>query len=321
MRRYLVGRLAQVLPVLLVVVVLNFVLIRLAPGDPTFYLIGQADVSEEYVRDLKARLGLDKPMAEQLVIYLGNVAHGDLGYSYISRAPVAQLILERLPATLLLMVSQFVVAIAVGIFLGVTAATNRGTTTDGVVTLISVIGYAMPVFWLGQMLLLFFSLWLGIFPAQGMFSLRSDLTGLDQVMDVFAHLVLPLVTLALANLALIARLTRANLLEVLSQEYVLFARAKGLSSDSVLLGHALKNALLPVITIVGLEFRTLVGGAVLTETVFAWPGLGRLTFDSIYARDYPVLMGMFLFVGLAVVLASLLTDLTYAWADPRIRFG
>ncbi len=321
MRAYLLGRLTQMVPVLLVVLVLNFVLIRLAPGDPTFYLIGQADVSEEYVRDLKARLGLDKSMGEQLVIYLGNVAHGDLGYSYISRAPVAQLILERLPATLLLMVSQFVVAIAAGIFLGVMAATNRGTLTDGVVTLISVIGYAMPVFWLGQMLLLFFSLDLGIFPAQGMFSLRSDLTGLDQALDVFAHLVLPLVTLALANLALIARLTRANLLEVLSQEYVLFARAKGLSSDAVLLGHALKNALLPVITIVGLEFRTLVGGAVLTETVFAWPGLGRLTYDSIYARDYPVLMGMFLFVGLAVVVASLLTDLTYAWADPRIRFG
>ncbi len=321
MRAYLLGRLTQMVPVLLVVLVLNFVLIRLAPGDPTFYLIGQADVSEEYVHDLKARLGLDKSMGEQLVIYLGNVAHGDLGYSYISRAPVAQLILERLPATLLLMVSQFVVAIAAGIFLGVMAATNRGTLTDGVVTLISVIGYAMPVFWLGQMLLLFFSLDLGIFPAQGMFSLRSDLTGLDQALDVFAHLMLPLVTLALANLALIARLARANLLEVLSQEYVLFARAKGLSSDAVLLGHALKNALLPVITIVGLEFRTLVGGAVLTETVFAWPGLGRLTFDSIYARDYPVLMGMFLFVGLAVVLASLLTDLTYAWADPRIRFG
>jgi peptide/nickel transport system permease protein len=320
-RGYLLGRLAQVLPVLLVVVVLNFVLIRLAPGDPTFYLIGQADVSHEYVQELRARLGLDRSLGEQLVIYLGNVARGDLGYSYVSRAPVAQLIFERVPATLLLMLSQFVVAIALGVLLGVLAATRRGTPADAAVTLISVVGYAMPVFWLGQMLLLFLSLDLGWFPAQGMFSLRSDLDGLERAFDVLSHLVLPLVTLALANLALIARLTRANLLEVLSQEYVLFARAKGLSNEAVLLRHALKNALLPVITIVGLNVRTLIGGAVLTETVFAWPGLGRLTFDSIYARDYPVLMGMFLLVGITVVVASVLTDLTYAWADPRIRFG
>jgi ABC-type dipeptide/oligopeptide/nickel transport system permease component len=320
-RAYLLARLVQLLPVLLAVIVLNFVLIRLAPGDPTYYLIGDATISEEAYRDLRARLGLDRSLGEQLVTYLWNVARGDLGFSYISRAPVSRVIGERLPATLLLMLSQFVIAIAAGVLLGVLSATRPGTRTDTGVTLLSVIGYAMPVFWLGQMLLLVFSLQLGLFPAQGMLSLRQDLGGLDRVADILHHLVLPVITLALFNLALIARLTRATMLEVLSQEYVLFARAKGLSEETVLFRHALKNALLPVITIVGLNVRTLIAGAVLTETVFAWPGLGRLTFDAIFARDYPVLMGMFIVVGIAVVLANLLTDLAYAYVDPRIRFS
>lgn len=321
MRAYLLGRLVQLLPVLLVVIVLNFVLVRMAPGDPTYYLIGEATVDESVYRELRARLGLDGPLHEQLLIYLGNVARGDLGYSYISRRPVSAVIGERLPATLLLMLSQFVVAIAAGVLLGVLSATRPGTSVDAGVTLVSVIGYAMPVFWLGQMLILLFALQLNLFPAQGMLSLRTELSGLDRVADILHHLVLPLITLALFNLALIARLTRANMLEVLTQEYVLLARAKGLAEETVVFGHALRNAMLPVITVIGLNVRTLIAGAVLTETVFAWPGLGRLTYDAIFARDYPVLMGMFVCVGIAVVLANILTDLAYGYLDPRIRFG
>jgi peptide/nickel transport system permease protein len=321
MRAYLLSRLVQLLPVILIVIVLNFFLIRMAPGDPVVYIVGEAAVDDQIYRETRARLGLDRPVHEQLAIYLANVARGDLGYSYTSRAPVTTVIGDRLPATLLLMVSQFVVAIVAGVLFGVLSATRPGTLLDAGVTLLSVIGYAMPVFWLGQMLILVFSLQLDLFPAQGMLSLRTELGGLDRAADVLHHLILPLATLSLFNLALIARLTRANMLEVLTQEFVLFARAKGLSEETVLFRHALKNALLPVITIVGLNVRTLIAGAVLTETVFAWPGLGRLTYDAIFARDYPVLMGMFVFAGTAVVLANILTDLTYAYLDPRIRFG
>jgi len=189
------------------------------------------------------------------------------------------------------------------------------------VTLVSVIGYALPVFWLGQMLMLIFSMKLGLFPAQGMLSLRYDLTLTEKVLDIAHHLVLPALTLAFFNLALIARLTRANMLQVLRLEYIIFARSKGISERAVVYRHALRNAVLPVVTVIGLNIKTLITGAVLTETVFAWPGLGRLTFDAIHARDYPVLMAMFVFVGVLVVIANLLTDIVYAWLDPRIRLA
>jgi peptide/nickel transport system permease protein len=185
--------------------------------------------------------------------------------------------------------------------------------------LLSVVGFAVPVFWLGQMLMLVFSNMLGLFPAQGMLSLRYDLGPLGRAMDIAHHLVLPAVTLAFFNLALITRLTRSNMLQVMRLEYIIFARSKGLSERAVVYKHALRNAILPVVTIIGLNVRTIIAGAVLTETVFAWPGLGRLTFDAINTRDYPVLMGMFVFVGLVVVIANLLTDIAYAYLDPRIR--
>ncbi len=320
LQRYVLTRLAQLLPVLAVIVVLNFILIRLAPGDPSYYLIGEAPVSAEYVANLRAQLGLDQPLHRQLLIYLSQVVRGDLGYSYISRASVVSVILARLPATLLLMGTQYILAIVAGIVLGVVSARRQGTGIDTGVTLLSVVGYAMPVFWLGQMLMLVFSLQFGLFPAQGMLSLRYDLGPLDYTMDLLHHLILPALTLSFFNLALIARLTRANMLQVLRLEYIIFARSKGLKEDVVIFRHALKNAFLPVVTIIGLNIRTMVTGAVLTETVFAWPALGRLTYDAIFARDYPILMGMFIFVGVIVVIANLLTDLCYAYLDPRIRF-
>lgn len=317
---YVLARLAQVLPILFVIIVVNFVLIRLAPGDPMAYIIGDAPVPEEQIAELRRKLGLDLPIHRQLLIYLGDVLTGNLGYSFISRAPVVEVILQRLPATLLLMLTQYLLAIAAGILLGVVSARRQGSMLDTGVTLLSVVGYAVPVFWLGQMLMLVFATKLGLFPAQGMLSLRYDLGPAAKALDIAHHLVLPALTLAFFNLALIARLTRSSMLQVLRLEYIIFARSKGLSERVVVFKHALRNAVLPVVTIIGMNLRTIIAGAVLTETVFAWPGLGRLTFDAIYTRDYPVLMAMFIFVGVVVVIANLLTDIAYAYLDPRIHY-
>ena len=317
--RYVLLRLAQLVPVVFLIIILNFFLIRLAPGDPIAFIIGDAPIADELITDLRSKLGLDGSITQQLLIYLANVAQGDFGYSYVSRAPVTEVILSRLPATLLLMVTQYVLAIAVGIALGVLSARHQGSALDVTVTAVSVLGYALPVFWLGQMLMLIFSMKLGLFPAQGMMSLRYSMTPVEQFFSIAHHLVLPTLTLAIFNLALIARLTRANMLQVLRLEYIIFARSKGIPERTVVYRHALRNAVLPVVTVIGLNFKTLITGAVLTETVFAWPGLGRLTFDAINTRDYPVLMAMFVFVGILVVIANLITDIVYAWLDPRIR--
>ena len=320
MGSYLFKRLGQIVPIILIIVVVNFFLVHLAPGDPIVYIVGDAPVSEEIVAQLREKLGLDKPLLEQLVIYLWNVAQGDFGYSYVAREPVLAVIMHRLPATLLLTVTQYILAIIAGLFLGVISAKRQGETADTAITLLSVLGYAVPVFWLGQMLVLIFAHQLGIFPSQGMYSLRYDMTPLAAAADVAWHLVLPCITLAVFNLALIARLTRANMLQSLRLEFVMFARSKGISETAVVYRHALRNAVLPVVTIIGLNIKTLITGAVLTETVFAWPGIGRLTYEALTARDYPVLMAMFIFVGILVVVANLVTDLAYAYLDPRIRF-
>lgn len=320
MGSYLLKRLAQIVPIILIIVIVNFFLVHLAPGDPIVYIVGDAPVSEEIVAQLREKLGLDKPLLHQLVIYLWNVAHGDFGYSYVAREPVLAVIMHRLPATLLLTVTQYILAIVAGLFLGVISAKRQGETADTAITLFSVLGYAVPVFWLGQMLVLIFAHQLGMFPSQGMYSLRYDMTPLAAAVDVAWHLVLPCITLAIFNLALIARLTRANMLQCLRLEFVMFARSKGIGETAVVYRHALRNAVLPVVTIIGLNIKTLITGAVLTETVFAWPGIGRLTYEALTARDYPVLMAMFIFVGILVVVANLVTDLAYAYLDPRIRF-
>jgi ABC-type dipeptide/oligopeptide/nickel transport system permease component len=312
--------LAQVVPIVFVIIIVNFFLIHLAPGDPIVYIIGDAPVTDEIVAQLRQKLGLDQPLLQQLIIYVWNVLRGDLGYSFVSRAPVLNVILERLPATLLLTVTQYILAIIAGLVLGVVSARRQGGVVDASTTLLSVVGYAVPVFWLGQMLVLVFSHQLGWLPSQGMYSLRYDMTPIGKAIDIAQHLVLPCIALAFFNLALIARLTRANMLQVLRLEYVMFARSKGISERAVIYRHALRNAVLPVVTIIGLNIKTLITGAVLTETVFAWPGIGRLTFDAIKARDYPLLMAMFIFVGVLVVIANLLTDLAYAYLDPRIRY-
>jgi ABC-type dipeptide/oligopeptide/nickel transport system permease component len=319
MAAYILKRILQLLPVILIIICVNFILVRLAPGDPITYLVGDAPVSREFLDELRAQYGLDQPLYWQLLLYLERIVHGDLGYSFISRDSVSAIILSRLPATLLLLGSQFILSIIIGIGLGVASAVRPSSISDYGVSFFSLIGFAVPAFWLGQMLMLIFALWLDLLPAQGMRSLRFDLTGWSAALDLLKHMILPTLTLTVFNLALIARVTRANMINVLRMEYIVYARSKGVPESSVVLVHALKNAILPVITVIGLNLRTLIAGAVLTETVFAWPGIGRLTYDAIFARDYPVLMGIFIIIGVTVVIANILTDVAYSWLDPRVR--
>ncbi|HEY4200584.1 MAG TPA: ABC transporter permease [Devosiaceae bacterium] len=320
MLRYAIKRLLQLLPILLVIVCVNFFLVRLAPGDPVSYLIGDAPATPEFVAGLRSFYGLDKPVWEQLFIYLFNILHGDLGFSYVSQENVTTILLSRLPATLMLIGTELVLSIIIGVLAGVASARRQGKWLDQIVTVLSLIGYAVPAFWLAQILMLVFSLKLGLFPSQGMHSMRYDLSGWSSFTDLVYHLILPVFTLTIYNLALIARVTRASMANTMKLEFITFARSKGARERAVVWRHGLKNAILPVVTVIGLEFRNLVAGAVLTETVFAWPGVGRLTYDSIRSRDYPVLMGILLLIGVVVVIGNLLTDLAYARLDPRVRY-
>lgn len=317
--QYILRRLVQAVPLILGIVIVNFCLIHLAPGDPIISLVGEFQTSEEYIASVRRQYGLDQPLFVQLFIYMGNVLRGDFGYSFSFKQPVLEVILDRVPATLLLMIVTILFSTLVGVILGVVSSRRQYSKTDNLVTLISLIGYSIPVFWLGQILLIGFSLKLPLFPAQGMQSLRETYTGIAYVIDVLHHLVLPAFALGLSYLAMNTRFTRASMLEVLGQDYVRTARAKGLSERRVIYKHALRNALLPLVTLTGLNFGFLLAGAVLTETVFAWPGLGRLMYDSIYTRDYPVLMGMLIFISAMVIVVNLITDIFYSVLDPRIR--
>ena len=317
---YAARRLLQAVPLVLVIILINFTLIHAAPGDPVDFLLGSSDATEEYIAQLRGEFGLDRPLAEQLLAYLAKVLRLDLGYSLRFREDVLSLILSRLPATLLLMGTALVAASLLGILLGAVAARRPYSATDNAATLVALAGYSMPVFWLGQIMLLVFSLHLALFPTQGMMSLRAPPEGLGMVMDVAHHLVLPVATYSVYHLALVFRLTRVKMQETLAQDFVTTARAKGLPESRVVYRHALRNAMLPVVTVIGLNFGFMLAGSVLTETVFAWPGTGRLLFDAIAARDYPLLMGLFTVLSVMVILANVLTDIIYALIDPRVVY-
>ncbi|MEO5595823.1 MAG: ABC transporter permease [Lysobacteraceae bacterium] len=318
--RFGLRRLAQTIPLLAIIIAINFTLIHIAPGDPVDVLIGPSEANPELIAQLRAEFGLDQPLMTQLVTYYKKILSLDLGQSFRYRESVLDLILSRLPATLLLMGSALVVSTLLAIALGVVAALKPYSALDNGTTLVALAGYSMPVFWLGQLLLIVFSLQLDWFPAQGMQSLRVPAQGWGKVLDVAHHLVLPAVTYSLYNLALMFRLTRVKMQDVLAQDYILTARAKGLSERQVIMRHALRNAMLPVVTVLGLNFGFMLAGSVLTETVFAWPGTGRLLYEAILARDYPVLMGLFLCLSTMVVLINVCTDIAYAVIDPRVAF-
>ncbi len=307
---------------LFAVLVLNFALMHLAPGDIADTIAGDMGGADaEVMADIRRSYGLDLPVWEQLIKYLGGVLHFDLGYSFYFNTPVVTLLLERVPATLLLVVAAQILAISVGVLLGVIAARQPNGMASHVVTLIALFGFSAPVFWTGIMLLITFSLWVPIFPVAGMQDVTIDGNWFERMLDVGRHLVLPVITLASVFLALYSRLCRASMLEVLGSDYIRTARAKGLSTREVVVKHALKNALNPVVTLAGLQFSAVVSGAVLVETVFSWPGLGTLALQSIIARDTPTILGILFFSALVVVVANLLTDLVLRMIDPRIRSG
>ena len=321
MARFVARRILLLVPLLFGIVLLGFAIVKLAPGDPVQVLVGDYPAPPEYVAQVRARFGLDRPAWVQLGRYVGEVLRGNLGYSFFYNEPVATVLLGRLGATLLLMGAAFLLAGAGGILLGVACGRRPGSLADHVLMLLGLVGYSLPVFWLGQLLLMGLSLQLGWFPTQGMQTIAFGLSPVQRALDVLHHLALPAVTLATRYLALNVRLMRTSLVEVGAMDYLMTARAKGLAERVVIWKHAVRNALLPVVTIMGLNVGHLVGGAVLTETVFAWPGLGRLIFDSILHRDYPVLLGGLLVISVCVVIGNLLADLAYAVIDPRLRQG
>ncbi|OWT67896.1 MULTISPECIES: ABC transporter permease [unclassified Achromobacter] len=323
---FLLARVGKALVVVLGVVIINFFLIRMAPGDPAAVLAGQAGASDAaYVEQLRTAFGLDKPVLTQLGLYLKGVATLDLGFSYRNHVPVIDLIAERLPATFLLMSCAFVFSIVLGVLLGVVAARarydNRGRWLDSVVTSGALLLYATPLFWLSLMGILLFSVLLGWLPAFGMETVGANLAGWARVSDIAEHLVLPVITLGCFFMAVYVRLTRASMLEVIGMEFVKTARAKGVAPGRVIRAHVLRNALLPVITFAGIQLGQMAGGAVLTETVFAWPGIGRLMFDALLQRDYQLLLGIFLVTSVLVVVFNVITDIIYRLVDPRIGAG
>lgn len=319
---FLGRRLVKAVFILLAIVILNFLLVHAAPGDPAMVMAGEAGAAdEEFVEQLREQFGLDRPLHEQLVSYVGNVAQGDLGFSYRQQRPVWDLMIERLPATLVLTLSAFVLALVGGVLLGTLAALNVGRWGDTAITVIALLSYATPIYWVGLMLALLFSVNLGWLPAFGYESIGANLTGFARVWDIIQHMILPVVTLGLFYMAVYTRLTRASILEVCDMDFVKTARAKGLREGPIVARHVLRNAILPVITFAGVQAGHLIGGSILIETVFAWPGLGRLAFDAVLQRDYQVLLGIFFITSVLVIMFNIITDILYSIVDPRVEMS
>ena len=318
-RRYVVRRLVQVVPAVASILVVTFAVVHAAPGDPVVAVAGESG-NEEYYAFMREKFGLDRPILQQFLTYAGNVLSGDLGTSFVQGERVSALIADRLWPTFLLMGSALLISTVGGVALGALAARRPFGPFDLAISTGALIGYALPVFWLAQLAMLTIAFRTGWFPIQGMTTARSTYTGLAHYADVARHLALPSLVLAASEVALISRIARTGILAEMSSDYVRVAQAKGLSSSAALVRHALRNALLPVVTVVGTRIGFLFSGAVLVETVFGWPGLGRLVLSAAQTRDHPVLLGMVLVVAFSLVVANLLTDLVYARVDPRIRY-
>jgi peptide/nickel transport system permease protein len=305
-RTYALSRLAQLVPVAFGVVTIVFLLIHLIPGDPVDIMLGESAVAAQK-EELRRELKLDRPVAVQYAEYLRGLATGDLGVSFRSREPVAREILSRFPSTLLLAAASILVAMLIAFPLGVLSAMRQHTFVDHLSAFIAMLGLSMPNFWLGPLLILVFSIRLGLFPVAGS--------------GTAMHLVLPALTMGMGMAAILMRMLRSSLLDEIRQEYVRAASAKGLSRRSAVLRHALRNSMIPVLTVLGLQFGALLSGSIITETIFSWPGIGRLTVQAIDARDYPLVQGCVLFIALCTVAVNLATDLLYSRLDPRIRHG
>jgi peptide/nickel transport system permease protein len=310
---YVLRRLAATVPVMLIVAIFVFLMLRLTPGDPAAVIAGD-NANAEQIAAIRTNLGLDRPIITQFFIWFGNILHGDFGESFFFKKTVAELIASRLEPTLALSLSTIVIAVAVAVPLGVLAAFKQGTWIDKVVMGFSVLGFSVPVFVIGYGLIYLFAIKLNWFPVQGYQRLADGFGGF------LYRLILPSVTLAVIYIALIARMTRTSVLDVLGEDYIRTARAKGQVERKVLFGHALRNAAVPIVTVIGLGVALLIGGVVVTESVFTIPGIGRLTVDAVLARDYPTIQAVILLFSLVYVLINLMVDLLYSVLDPRIRY-
>lgn len=321
-RNIVVRRLLQLVSVALGVTIINFFLLQLAPGDAAQVLAGEAGAATpEYMAALRAQFGLDQPLLVQFWKYLLNLAHFNLGYSFRHGMPVAQLIGERVPATLLLMGASILFAVVAGATLGAIAAYRAGKIADVLISTLALVFFATPLFWIGLMLVVVFSVWLDWLPVGGMFTIEAGYAGWAHIVDVARHLVLPAVTLGLFYMAVYTRLMRATMVEVRRQDFVRTAVAKGARPPRVLFAHVLRNALLPLVTMLGVQVSSIIGGAVLVETVFSWPGLGRLAFEALFQRDFNLLLGILLCSSIVVIVVNWVVDFVYTRLDPRIRFA
>jgi len=313
MRGYIARRLLATIPVVTVVAIFAFLLLRLSGGDPAAVIAGDSATTQQ-VQEIRLKLGLERPIVEQFVIWVGRILRGDFGESYFFKKTVAELIRDRLEPTVALAICTLILAVAMAVPLGVVAAVSRGTWIDRTVMGFSVLGFSVPVFVIGYALIYLFAIELGWLPVQGYQRLAEGFWGFLE------RLILPSMTLAVIYVALIARITRASVLEVLGADHVRTARAKGLGSASVLLRHVLRNAAVPIVTVIGLGVALLIGGVVVTESVYGIPGLGRLTVDAVLARDYPTIQAVVLLFSVVYVMINLVVDLTYTLLDPRIRY-
>jgi len=335
MTHYIIKRLLNLLPVLLGITLLVFLFLHLIPGDPATVLLGERATPEQ-VETLRKQLGLNQPLPLQYLTFINNLFHLDFGTSIISGIPIIDEIKTRFPATFELSLAAMIVAVILGIPAGILAAVYKNRPADNLTMIGSLLGVSMPVYWLGLLLIYLFAITLNWFPPSGRISIEAGLTfqpitgfyildallklDVNLLKDVLSHLILPALTLGTIPLAILARMTRSSLLEVLSQDYIRTARAKGIPEHWVIIRHGLKNALLPVVTIIGLQFGTLLGGAILTETIFSWPGIGSWIYEGILARDYPVVQGGVVVVSVIFVLVNLVVDISYALFDPRITY-
>ncbi|CAN7315177.1 ABC transporter permease [Pseudorhodoferax sp. LjRoot39] len=319
---FLRRRLLQVLPVVFGIALLNFLILQLAPGDVVDVLAGEAGAATpEYMAQLRASFGLDQPLGVQFWHYMTSVATLDLGWSFRQNMPVLELILERMPATLLLMGSAIGFALALGVLLGVVSAVRVHGWVDDVVSVFVLLTYALPTFWLGLMAMVLFSARLGWLPSGGMVDLGASHSGLAWVLDVARHALLPALTLSTFYLAVYTKLVRTSMLELYGADFIRTARAKGAGELRITVRHALRNALLPLLTMVGYQVASLLSGAVLVESVFNWPGIGRLAFEAIMSRDFNLLLGILLLSSILVTLINVVVDLLYAWLDPRVQLA
>ncbi|QGY33117.1 ABC transporter permease [Pantoea cypripedii] len=318
--RYISWRLVQVIPTVIIIILLAFGLMKLAPGDLADVIAAQSGgASAEYMHEMRQLYGLDVPLWQQFTHYLQAIFHLNLGYSFLYNASVSDLILSRLPATLLLALTAIFFALVIGVLLGIVAARYRGTWIDGVISVFSTLGFATPLFWIGLLLIVAFSLKLPWLPSGGFSTVGAVWTSRwQQIADVLHHLILPAFSLSLFFLSVYVRLTRSSMLDVYHQDYIRTARAKGLQEWRVIFRHMLRNAALPIVTLTGLEIGGLLSGSVVIETVFGWPGIGRLAYDAVLQRDINLLLGIFLFSALLVVVMNLAIDLIYVVLDPRI---